>query len=131
MAFDWTQLPLANTPWRIQVVANILPILIRRAKEGRPISYGELAEQLEAEFNHEPKARKTIYGPAVGAVGLAIEGLGRLPEWRGERIPPINTIVVSKSTGYPSTVRTRSPTTSSRTMGWAWQPTVGLTSMPP
>ncbi|HDS1834176.1 TPA: hypothetical protein QEM98_000259 [Stenotrophomonas maltophilia] len=22
MAFDWTQLPLANTPWRIQVVAD-------------------------------------------------------------------------------------------------------------
>ncbi|WDL17324.1 MULTISPECIES: hypothetical protein [Xanthomonas] len=103
MAFDWTQLPLANTPWRIQVVADILPILIRRAKEGRPIFYGELAEQLEREFGHEPKARKTVYGPAVGAVGLAIEQLGLLPEWRGERIPPINTIVVSKSTGYPST----------------------------
>lgn len=103
MSFNWTQLPLANTPWRIQVVAHILPILIRRAKEGRSISYGELAEQLETEFDHEPKARKTVYGPAVGAVGLAVEQLGRLPEWRGERIPPINTIVVSKSTGYPST----------------------------
>jgi hypothetical protein len=103
MALDWTQLPLANTPWRIQVVADILPILIRRAKEGRPIFYGELAEQLEREFGHEPKARKTVYGPAVGAVGLAIEQLGLLPEWQGERIPPINTIVVSKSTGYPST----------------------------
>lgn len=103
MAFDWTQLPLANTPWRIQVVAHILPILIRRAKEGRPIYYSELAEQLESEFGHEPKARKTVYGPPVGAVGQAIEQLGRRPEWRGERIPPINTIVVSKSTGYPST----------------------------
>ncbi|MGE8228635.1 hypothetical protein [Stenotrophomonas hibiscicola] len=103
MAFDWTQLPLANTPGRIQVVADILPILIRRAKEGRPIFYRELADQLEQEFGHEPKARKTVYGPAVGAVGLAIEQLGLLPEWRGKRIPPINTIVVSKSTGYPST----------------------------
>jgi len=103
MAFDWTQLPLANTPWRIQVVADILPILVRRAKEGRPIFYSELAEQLEAEFGHEPKARKTVYGAAVGAVGQAIEQLGQRAEWRGERIPPINTIVVSKSTGYPST----------------------------
>lgn len=103
MAFDWTQLPLANTPWRIQVVADILPILIRRAKEGRPIFYGELAEQLESEFGHEPKARATVYGPAIGAVGQAIQQLGHLPEWRGERIPPINTIVVSKSTGYAST----------------------------
>ncbi|MDQ1109307.1 hypothetical protein QE424_002466 [Stenotrophomonas rhizophila] len=103
MAFDWTQLLLANTPWRIQVVADILPILIRRAKEGRPIFYGELAEQLEHEFGHEPKARKTVYGPPVGAAGQAIEQLGRRPEWRGERIPPMNTIVVSKGTGYPST----------------------------
>jgi hypothetical protein len=86
MAFDWTQLPLANTPWRVQDLADILPILIRRAKEGRPILYGKLADQLEQEYGHEPKARKTVYGPAVGAVGLAIEQLGLLPEWRGERI---------------------------------------------
>lgn len=103
MAFDWTQLALANTPWRITIVGDILPILIRRAKEGRPIFYGELAEQLKTEFGHMPKARKTVYGPAVGAVGLAIERLGQRPEWRGENIPPINTIVVSKDTGYPST----------------------------
>lgn len=102
MVFDWTQLPLANTPWRIKVVAHILLILIRRAKEGRPIYYSELAEKLESEFGHEPKARKAVYGSPVGAVGQAIEQLGRRPEWRGERIPPINTIVVSKSTGYPS-----------------------------
>lgn len=103
MAFDWSQLPLANTPWRIQVVADILSILIRRAKEGRPIFYGELAEQLQSEFGHEPKARKTVYGPAIGAAGQAVQLLVRRPEWRGERIPPINTIVVSKNTGYAST----------------------------
>ncbi|MCC8485788.1 hypothetical protein VDF13_18250 [Xanthomonas campestris pv. raphani] len=73
MAFDWSQLPLANTPWRIQVVADILSILIRRAQEGRPIFYGELADQLKSEFGHEPKARKTVYGPAICAVGQAIE----------------------------------------------------------
>lgn len=36
-------------------------------------------------------------------MGLAIEQLGQRPEWRGEKISPINTIVVSKGTGYSST----------------------------
>jgi hypothetical protein len=98
MAYDWTKSVLANTPWRIQVVADILPLLIRRAKEGKPISYGELAEQLQEEFGHEPQARKTLYGPPVGAIGLAIQELGE--RW-GERIPPINTIVVRAGEGTP------------------------------
>ncbi|WP_313400030.1 hypothetical protein [Stenotrophomonas sp.] len=100
MAFDWTTNPLANTPWRIQVVADIVPILIRRAKEGRRITYGDLAIALHNEFGHEPKARKTLYGPPVGAVGQVIQSLGE--KW-GEVIPPINTIVVEADTKLPST----------------------------
>lgn len=100
MAFDWTTNPLANTPWRIQVVADIVPILIRRAKEGHPITYGDLAIALHNEFGHEPKARKTLYGPPVGAVGQVIQLLGE--KW-GEVIPPINTIVVEADTKLPST----------------------------
>ena len=98
MGYDWTQSELANTPWRIQVVADIVPLLIRRAKEGRPITYGELAEQLREEFGHEPQARKTQYGPPIGAIGFAIRELGE--QW-GERIPPINTIVVEATTQMP------------------------------
>jgi hypothetical protein len=99
MAFDWTTNALANTPWRIQIVADIVPILIRRAKEGRPISYGELAAALHDEFGHEPKARKTLYGPPVGAVGEVLRDLGK--KW-GEVIPPINTIVVEAGSGLPA-----------------------------
>lgn len=101
MPFDWTEVPLANTPWRIQIVADILPILIRRAKQGREITYGELAQELSTEFGHVPKGRKTLYGPPVGAVAQAIQRLGE--RWSGERIPPINTIVVDARTRLPST----------------------------
>lgn len=100
MAYDWDQNDLANTPWRRDIVPHIVPILVRRAKEGRPITYGELADELHHEFGHAPKARKTLYGPPVGAVGVAIQELS--VKW-GDRIPPINTIVVRASTGFPGT----------------------------
>lgn len=100
MAYDWTHNALANTPWRIQVVADIVPILIRRAKEGRAITYGDLAAELHVEFGHDPLPRKTAYGPPVGAIGQVIRALGE--KW-GEVIPPINTIVVQARTGLPST----------------------------
>lgn len=97
MAYDWKNSPYANTPWRIQIVPDMLTILIRRAKEGRLITYGELAEELAA-FGHEPKPRKTLYGPPVGAIGVAIRELGE--QW-AERIPPINTIVIRAETRMP------------------------------
>lgn len=100
MAYDWDQNQLANTPWRRDFVPHIVPILVRRAKEGRSITYSELADELHREFGHVPKARKTLYGPPVGAVGLAIQELSM--KW-GDRIPPINTIVVRASTGRPGT----------------------------
>ena len=100
MEFDWTTNEMANKPWRITIVPDVLPILIRRAKEGRRITYGELADALHDEYRHEPKARKTLYGPPVGAVGQVIRELGE--KW-GELIPPINTIVVDARTQMPST----------------------------
>jgi hypothetical protein len=99
MAYDWDNNPHSKSPWRRSIVEDIVPILIRRAKEGRVITYGELAEQLHHEFGHVPTARKTQYGPPVGAIGLAIRQLS--DKWGGDKIPPINTIVVRASTGLP------------------------------
>lgn len=98
MTYDWKSISIASTPWRITVVADIVPILIRRAKEGRPITYTELSEELFTEFKHPPIGMKVVYGPPVGAVGLAIQEIGK--RW-GKSIPPINTIVVADATGLP------------------------------
>ncbi len=98
MVYDWNRQELARSPWRSEVVPRIPSILIQRAKIGRPITYGELAAELERLHGLEPKARKTLYGPAVGAVGFAIQELGE--QW-GEKIPPLNLIVVQADTQLP------------------------------
>lgn len=98
MAYDWTRNELARSPWRSEVVPLLPSILIQRAKEGRTITYGELSQELQEQFGLAPKARKTLYGPAVGAVGFALQELGKA--W-GERIPPLNLIVVHARTGLP------------------------------
>lgn len=100
MAFDWDSLKLARTPWRRTVVADIPPILFRRAKEGRRITYTELADELKVEYRHPQKGLKPLYGPPVGAVGLAIRQIS--DRW-GHTIPPINLIVVNEATGLPGT----------------------------
>ena len=98
MAYDWGQHDIARTPWRSGIVPYLPAILIQRAKEGRTITYSEVAEALHEHYGLEPKARKTLYGPPVGAVGFALKALGE--KW-GERIPPLNVIVVQASTGLP------------------------------
>lgn len=98
MPYDWNQHELARSPWRSEIVPHLPAILIQRAKEGRTITYAELAEALHEHYGHEPKARKTLYGPPVGAVGFALKALGE--KW-GERIPPLNVIVVQANTGLP------------------------------
>lgn len=98
MAYNWNRQELARSPWRSEVVPRIPSILIQRSKIGRPITYGELAAELERLHGLEPKDRKTMYGPAVGAVGFAIQELGE--QW-GEKIPPLNLIVVQADTQLP------------------------------
>lgn len=75
MTYDWNRQEPARSPWRSEVVPRISSILIQRAKIGRPITYGELAAELELLHGLEPKDRKTLYGPAVGTVGFAIQQL--------------------------------------------------------
>ncbi len=98
MAYDWNQHEIARSPWRSTIVPHLPSILIQRAKEGRSITYAELAQALHDRYGMEPKARKTLYGPPVGAVGFALKALGE--KW-GERIPPLNVIVVRANTGLP------------------------------
>ena len=65
--FDWSKVPLAQTPWRSRVIPDALPILIRWAKEGEPRSYTELAQALHDEFGHEIVHRAQRVGMAPQA----------------------------------------------------------------
>lgn len=95
-SYDWST--HAPQQWRSQVAPDVLPILLSLAMSGETITYSGLAEQLQSQFGHEPKARKTLYGQPVGAVGFAIRDLAK--SWR-KSIPPINALVVAKDTGLP------------------------------
>lgn len=92
MAYNWGLHRM--TKLRAAVVPYILPVLIRAAKEGHPITYTELAEELKDAFGIPPLARKTWYGWPVGYVGKRVRG------W-DKAIPPINVIVIGATSGQP------------------------------
>jgi len=68
-----------------------LPILVRQAESGRPISYSDLAEELGM-----PNPRNLNY--PLGSIGQTLINISK--SWKAE-IPPIQSLVVSKSTGLP------------------------------
>lgn len=67
------------------------PLLVRQAQAGVPIFYSYLAEELKM-----PNARNLNY--VLGSIGRSLELLSK--EWK-EKVPPIQCLVVNKSTGLP------------------------------
>jgi hypothetical protein len=67
------------------------PLLVRQAQTGVPIFYSDLAEELEM-----PNARNLNY--VLGSIEQSLELLSK--EWK-EKVPPIQCLVVNKSTGLP------------------------------
>lgn len=68
-----------------------LPLLVRQAQAGAPIFYSDLAEELRM-----PNPRNLNY--VLGSIGKSIEVLST--EW-SEKVPPIQCLVINKSTGLP------------------------------
>lgn len=100
MQFDYTSVS-GLTAKRALVLPHVLPILIRAAKEGEPITYTQMAEEIEVEYGVSPDVgRMTWWGWPVGTVGMMVRdwGLGR-----GLMIPPLNVIVVGKLSREPGT----------------------------
>ncbi len=71
-----------------------LPILVRQARTRHPITYGDLAREIES--HHRPIQRY------AGHIGSAIRELGALDSWRNRRPPPIQVLIINKRTGLPS-----------------------------
>ena len=76
-----------------QRARSILPALIRQAKAKQTVTYGHLS----AEFGM-PNARNLNY--PLGTIGGALSALS--DKW-GEKVPPIQALVVNDSTGLPGT----------------------------
>lgn len=68
-----------------------LPILVRQARAGVPVFYSDLAEELGM-----PNPRNLNY--VLGSIGQSLERLSKA--WK-VKVPPIQCLVVNKSTGMP------------------------------
>jgi len=68
-----------------------LPLLVRQAEAGMPISYARLAEELGM-----PNPRNLNY--VLGSVGQTLQELSKT--WRS-KIPPIQCLVINQRTGIP------------------------------
>lgn len=79
-----------DKPYQVQARAA-LPLLVRQAIAGVPLFYSNLAEELGM-----PNPRNLNY--VLGSIGRSLELLSKT--WNAE-IPPIQCLVVSKSTGLP------------------------------
>jgi len=68
-----------------------LPLLVRQAEAGAPVFYSDLAEELEMS-----NPRNLNY--VLGSIGQSLELLSKV--WKS-KVPPIQCLVVNKSTGIP------------------------------
>jgi hypothetical protein len=74
-----------------QHARKALPLLVRQAQSGEPITYGDLAEELGI-----PNPRNLNF--VLGSIGRSLEGLSK--KWK-EKVPPIQCLVVRKASGLP------------------------------
>ena len=84
--------------WTSRIARLTLPILIWVAKQGKTITYKQLASELESRHGEEIKRRMTLYGRPAGKIGYALIQLS--DEW-DEGVPPINALVVNAQSGLP------------------------------
>jgi hypothetical protein len=82
------------TPFGCKIAPLAFPIMIQRAREGRPITYEDLAAEIQRRYKIQQQFRKSAYGAPVGLVGHKLEELGKV--W-GVLLPPLNTIVINKN----------------------------------
>ena len=68
-----------------------LPLLVRQAQAGTPVFYSDLAEELGM---HNPRNLNYV----LGSIGQSLERLSKA--WK-TKVPPIQCLVVKKSTGLP------------------------------
>jgi hypothetical protein len=87
-------------PFGRRIAPLALPIMIQRAREGRPISYGDMAAKIETHHDLPVQFRRGKYGSPVGLIGYKLEELSE--EW-GELLPPLNTIVINAQHGCAGT----------------------------
>lgn len=88
---------LQGNDWTKITARNSLPLLVWCAQHGRTITYGHLDRELiRRGLGHHVHA--AVYGYPAGAIGSA---LIETEQETGLIIPPLNALVVNKSSGLP------------------------------
>jgi hypothetical protein len=87
----------AGDKWRDQTTRLALPIVLRRAMDGEPITYGELNKAVIA--GGGPQGMALTYRYTAGKIGDICIALCKDT---GEDIPPINAIIISDRNRVPS-----------------------------
>ena len=87
----------AGSTWRDRTTRFAFPIVLRRAMDGDPITYGQLNEAVHALGEHSVMA--IAYRFVAGKIGDICQALaGEFTE----DVPPLNAIIVNQNTTLPS-----------------------------
>lgn len=88
---------LVGDRWTEITARHILPLLVWCANHGEKISYGQLDAELQRRrWGHHVNV--VMYGHPAGAVGNA---LLETEKKSGQKIPPLNALVINARTGIP------------------------------
>ena len=89
--------PLIGDSWTERMARRMVPLLVWCAQHGKKITYGQLDEEIQRRgWGHHVNV--VVFGHPAGAVGDAlVETEGEI----GEKIPPLNALVVNSKTGIP------------------------------
>ncbi|MCP4373472.1 MAG: hypothetical protein GY797_36025 [Deltaproteobacteria bacterium] len=88
---------LQGERWTEKTARKVLPLIIWCAKNGRTITYGQLdREVVVRDWGHH--VMSVVYGHPAGAIG---DALIETEQECGQRIPPLNAIIVNATTGLP------------------------------
>ncbi|MBU0484541.1 MAG: hypothetical protein KKB30_08525 [Proteobacteria bacterium] len=93
--------PLTGNKLYQQRARLAIPVLIRQAQAEQPITYEDLARELEI-----PNPRNLNY--VLGSIGNALNNLAEVWE---EKIPPLQCLVVNKVSGLKWTPESRQKST--------------------
>ena len=92
------KLESGNT-WTDKTARLALPVILQCAKNGLSITYSDLDKEISRRSGRPTNPMVISYGRSVGKIGDLCADLSK--EW-GENVPPLNAIVVSKTTELPS-----------------------------
>jgi hypothetical protein len=90
---------LRGSGWTAVTARQMFPLLVWCAQQGKKITYGQMDTELQRRgWGHHVNV--VVYGHPAGAVGNACIEIEREI---GEKIPPLNALIVNAKSGIPGT----------------------------